>query len=132
MADSVFSYPVFCTICHNFCVLLFICTSFIHQKNHPTEFLFFLTTFILFTAIIFAASSVNNFEKLAKFANFELLQSLDINKRRHTKENFEILLFMCEVPSYSMSGWGCFKITRGFFLSAIGSVITYSLLIKEV
>lgn len=132
MADSVFSYPVFCLICNSFSQLLFICTWIIQKKNHPLEFISFLNIFILFITIIFSASSVNDLEKSAKFANFELVRSLDINERKQTKENFEILLLMCEVPSYSLSGWGCFKINRGFLLSAVGSIMTYSLLIKDL
>lgn len=130
--NSVFSYPIFVTICKIFTVFLI---NFRLAARHQVDiviFLFLLIDLITFTAITFAASAVNDLSERAKNNNVEILWCLDTNERSRAKEKFETLLLMCQAPAYSLDAWGCFQFTKGFYLSAIGCLMTYCFLINQM
>ena len=103
-------------------------------KNHysATDISMFVVNFALFTGITFAASSVNQTDKLAKESNLEVLRSLSRKDRKKTKESVEILSDICHAPAFALSGWNLFDYTTRFYLTAIGCLITYSLLIIKL
>lgn len=96
------------------------------------RFLFLLIDLISFTGITFAASAVNDLCERSKSNNVEILCHLDTNERSRAKEKFETLLLMCQSPCYSLNAWNCFQFSKGFYLSAIRCLMTYSLLLNQI
>lgn len=132
--NSNLACPAFLETAYNLCGMFFI--AFILLKcqtvNLPMSILLFVTNFILLTGMTFAASSVNLFDKSAKDINLEILRSLSRKDRNQLKESAEILSDACHAPSFALSGWHFFEYSRGFYLTAIGCLMTYSLLIIQI
>lgn len=129
--NSVLSFPIFlessCTYCGMLWVSLQICKS--PENVFVNDIFFLIFNLILFSATTFNASSVYEADKIAKRSNFTILRSLSNKVTKQTKQNVEILSQMCLFPPFALTGWNFFQFTRGFYLTALGCFVTYSLLI---
>lgn len=127
--NSVLSYPIFFSNSYNICGMFY---AFIIPKwaNVNIEIVSVLIlNFLAFTASTFAASAVNEADKIAKMTDLKLLQPFIVSDQQSTKTNIEILWQMCHEQPFALSGWNFFEYTRGLYLAAVGSMITYCLLV---
>lgn len=128
--NSVLSYPVFLSNIFNICGIFYAFIMMLKWKRIDLEiFSVLILNFTAFTASTFSASAVNEADKIAKLTDVKLLQSLIVSDKQRTKGSIEIFWQMCHEPPFSLSGWNFFEYTGGFYLTAVGTMITYSLLV---
>lgn len=129
--NSILSFPIFLESSYTYCGMLWVSlTIYKSPKNFFLNDIFYLIfNFIFFSATAFNASSVYEADKIAKKSNFTILRSLSNNDSKQTKQSIEILSQMCLFPPFALTGWDFFQFTRGFYLTALGCFVTYSLLI---
>ena len=109
--------------------IFFGTSSLLHSEL--SQKVIWLTTIssLLFSSIVLTASAVNDADKRAKIANIEMLCLLDSHERNLCKISIDILSQKFHGSAFALSAWGFFHFTRGFYLRAIGCLITYSVLI---
>ena len=132
MINSKLAFPAFLDCGFHAGTVLYDALNMFKNQYSATDISMFVIDFALFTGITFAASSVNQTDKLAKESNLEVLRSLSKRHRKKTKESVEILSDVCHAPAFALSGWNLFDYTTRFYLTAIGCLITYSLLIIKL
>lgn len=133
--NSLLSFPIFLESCYSACGVLWgLLMILMHQEDEiaAKDFLFSFTNFVLFTAISFASSAVNEIDKMAKKTNLKILRSLNKAERNKTKEGVEILSQTCHAPAFTLTGWNVFEYTKGFYLTALGCLTTYTLLVIDL
>lgn len=129
--NSILGFPIFLVSSYSACEILLSALK-IWESAHGVslrDITFLLSSFILFTAITFSASDVNEVDKRAKKSNIKILRSLSNKDRIQIKENIEGLPQMCYSPAFALTGWNIFEFTRSFYVTAVGCFVTYSLLI---
>ena len=100
---------------------------------HSIKKLFYTAiSFLLFTFITFSASAINEVDKTAKYTNIKILSLLSPEERNRMTTSFELLSQNFHAPAFAISGWGFFYLTKSFYLTAIGCLITYGLLLVNM
>lgn len=129
--NSIFSFPIFLESSYSYGGMLWVTLEIWKSPKDLflNDILFLIFNFILFSATTFNASSVYEADKIAKKSNFTILRSLSNKDSKQTKESVEILSQMCLFPPFALTGWNFFQFTRGFYLTAVGCFVSYSLLI---
>lgn len=132
--NSILSFPIFLQISYSFCGMLWVTLQVWKAPMNPylKDIFFVIFNFILFTATTFAASDVNEADKVAKKSNLKMLRSLSHKNSKQIKESVEILSQMCHSDPFALTAWSSFEFNRGFYLSAIACFATYSLLIVNL
>lgn len=129
--NSILSFPIFLQMSYSSCGMLWVTLQVwkapMSLSLKDTFFLIF--NFILFTATTFAASDVNEADKVAKKSNLKMLRSLSHKNSKQIKESVEILSQMCHSAPFALTAWNFFEFNRGFYLTALACFATYSLLI---
>lgn len=130
--NSVLSYPMFLSNIYNIFGIFyaFIVPGWVGVNPEILSGLIF--NFLAFTTFTFGASAVNEADKIAKMADLKFLQPFIVSNKQRTRANIEILWQMCHEQPFTLSGWNFFEYTRGFYLAAVGSMITYCLLVKNL
>lgn len=135
--ELIMSFPVFIVAfmdAQGIFIGLLLCMTNIEQfesVTKPSIFFSNLQNLVNLCAILFYASGVNERDTLARRSNVQLLGrcssvdilSLDKKINRLSASN---------EPPFVLTGWGFFKFTRTFILSALGCIMTYALLIINV
>ena len=126
--NSKLSFPVSLECCYISCGMFWVTFKICKESNEIfVRHIFFLAiNFILFTFIVFSASSVHEADKIAKKSNIRVLRLLSDTNR---KQDIEILSQMCHPFSFTLTGWDFFEFTRGLYLTTLGCFVTYYLLI---
>lgn len=129
--DSIMSFAIFVVLSCNVLGIFFGLTFFlkVEAATNTRSIVVLLYNFVTFALITIFASKVNTSDAFAKQVNTEALQKtplctgsaeLDIKVRFLDTGN--------ESP-FALSAWGFFHFTSSFFFVALGSIITYILLI---
>lgn len=129
--NLILGFPIFLGSSYNACDILLSVLK-IWKSGHDVVFRdisFLVNSFMLFTAISFTASDVNEVDKSAKNSNIKILRTLSSKDRSQIKESIDGLSQMCYSPPFALNGWDIFEFTKSFYVTAIGSFATYSLLI---
>lgn len=104
-------------------------------ESYQTAMVFvFLRALVSFLCVSLAASSVHEADKAAKEVNEEALKRVILFEGGR-KENFEEFTALCilnQNQPITLSAGGFFYFTKGMVLSAVGSVLTYSLLLLQI
>ncbi|GBN87552.1 hypothetical protein AVEN_233592-1 [Araneus ventricosus] len=139
--ENTMSLPIFLIEIGD-CIAMFYCfvkMDPFHQseerwflKNYSLSGQFFALRAVLsFLCVSLAASRVHEACKNAKDVQEEMMKKLIASDEEHKKE-FLLLLVTHNSPPFTLSAWGFFYFDRGLILSAIGSILTYSLLILQL
>lgn len=132
--NSVLSFPIFLN-CSVFAIAMFYMTITIISESKENEKIdlsvvcILITNFILFTAIVFTASTVYEADKEVKKSNIKILRSLSQEDRKEVKESIEVLSHIFYSPPFALTGWDIFEFTKTFYFTAAGCYLTYSLLL---
>lgn len=87
---------------------------------------------ISFCLISYMAGSVNQADRIAKDSNALILRN-NFPVSKLTKLDSKMnLLHENNKPPFALTAWGFFEFKRNFFLSAIGSLLTYTLLFINI
>ncbi|GFQ88619.1 hypothetical protein TNCT_526771 [Trichonephila clavata] len=99
------------------------------RKYVYSAIIYSVVNFVLVLYLMFAAAGVH--EKDKSFRNAVNLYYLKSSRRSDCYEpNFDIAI--SESESIAFSVFGYFKFTKGFILTSIGTLLTYSLLINQL
>lgn len=129
--NSILGFPIFLGTSYIACEILL---SGLKIWKFGYEILFrdiflFVRHFSLFTAVTFTASDVSEADNEAKNSHIQIMRTLTSEDRRQIKEDIEGLSQMCYSPPFVLRGWGFFEFTKRFYVTAIGCLTTYTLLI---
>lgn len=129
--NSTLGFPIFLGIGYSACAILLSAMNIWNYQDDVSvsTICFLLSSFILFTATVFAASAVNETDKKAKRSNIRILQSLSNKERSQLKESIVGLYQMCYSPPFALTGWDIFEFTKSFYVASFGCFATYALLI---
>ncbi|GBM41963.1 hypothetical protein AVEN_5409-1 [Araneus ventricosus] len=96
--------------------------------------IFFISfySFVSFMSVSLAASSVHEAGKKYKETEEKLLKNVLTSMQENDTSGQFLLLVAHENPPFILSAWGFFYFTKGLILVAVGSVLTYSLLIIQI
>ncbi|GBN88080.1 hypothetical protein AVEN_257817-1 [Araneus ventricosus] len=139
--ENTMSLPIFLIEIGD-CIAMFYCfvkMDPFHQseerwflKNYSLSGQFFALRAVLsFLCVSLAASRVHEACKNTKDIQEEMMKKIIVSDEKHKKE-FLLLLVTHNSPPFTLSAWGFFYFDRGLILSAIGSILTYSLLILQL
>ncbi|KAF8786125.1 hypothetical protein HNY73_007887 [Argiope bruennichi] len=139
--ESTMSFPIF-LIQMSDCIVMFY--SFVkldpfHQSGerwflkHYTFSLYFmaLKAVASFLCVSLAATRVHEACRVIKDEQEEMLKLVIISPDMHEKELL-LLLVNHNSPPFTLSAWSFFSFNRGMIMSAVGSILTYSLLILQL
>lgn len=129
--NTILGFPIFLSICYNACGFLL---SVLYIWNSPNgvnliTIRILISSFILFTEVAFAASSVNEVDKKAKRSNIRVLQAVSYKDRCQINEKIVGVSQMCYSAPFALTGWDIFEFTKGFYVTSVGYFATYTLLI---
>ncbi|GFT21442.1 uncharacterized protein NPIL_426611 [Nephila pilipes] len=85
-----------------------------------------------FLCINLAASDVHEASKNAKDVQKDMLKRILISGEKSDIQELVPFSVLHNYPPFVLTAWGVFRFTKGLFLSAFGSVLTYSLLIMQI
>ncbi|KAF8786127.1 hypothetical protein HNY73_007889 [Argiope bruennichi] len=91
-----------------------------------------ILSLISFLCVSFAASSIHEASKNAKEVQEKMLKRILTSRQQRNNQELLRLFITRTSPPFTLSAFGFFHFTRGMILSAVGSVLTYSLLIIQV
>ncbi|GFW11359.1 uncharacterized protein TNCV_3808791 [Trichonephila clavipes] len=141
--EKTMSFPIFLTEISDL-FEMFLGFTWLDSRNHLTDEHSWLTryaistcfsslrAFLFFLCISLAASGVHDASKKCKEVHETILKGALISKSTVSNRDILQLLIMHQSPTFKLSALGFFYFTKGFILSAIGSVLTYSLLIIQI
>ncbi|GBN33220.1 hypothetical protein AVEN_124245-1 [Araneus ventricosus] len=102
-------------------------------KNFSIGIVFDSTlSLVSFLCVSFAASSVHEASKNAKDVQEKMLKQILASGQQRNSHELLLLFVTHTNPPFTLSAFGFFYFTKGMILSAIGSVLTYSLLIIQI
>lgn len=132
--NSLLSYPIFLSTSNNALGVLLSFIILIKSNNGAIEIVLVLVmNFLAFTETTFEASAVHEADKINKINDKKLLQSLTFQDRfRNSKADIDNFWQMTHESPFTLSGWNFFEFTRGIYLTAVGTMITYTLLILQM
>lgn len=130
--NEIWSIPIL-AISSYYSVSIFHESLLIMKKDlNSTRILFTISYVICFTAFIMVSSSVNEMDKIAKKINIKMLCLLGEEDRRCASITVQVLSQVCHGPAFVFSGVSFFELTRSFYLTAVGCLVTYTLLIINI
>lgn len=132
--NSVLSFPIFlncsfCAIAMFYVTITIVSESKDNLQRDLTAIYALIINFIIFTATVFAASTVYEADKKVKKSNIKILRSLSKEARKEIKESIEVLSHILYSPPFALTGWDIFEFTKTFYFTAAGCYLTYSLLL---
>ena len=130
--NSNLSFPVFSLITYNALGILYGVTSMIKNDISIQQLLFSISNFTIFTGITIFASAVNEADKKAKTSNVNVVKRLILYDNYHVKTKMENLKQEFYTPPFVLTGWIFFEFTGNLYLTATGSIMTYSLLLANM
>lgn len=138
--ESTMSFPIFLVLLNNL-VDMFSLILQMDPFNSGRSFLrvfkigVYVKSFfslICFLGVSLSAAGVTAEDKKSQEENVDILRHFESNGVKNGRENFHLLWYMTCSKPFTLSAGGFFNFTRGFVLSTIGSVLTYSLLILNI
>lgn len=129
--ESLMSLPVFVTYV-SYMISLWMSVLFVTHEKDPVTYYLIVRSFLIITAISFAASGVSESDKAARESNLECFEELLETTDVHCLQKIAKYWRLNNAPPYTLSGWGCFAFTKGNYLSAVGYLVTYTLLIMSI
>lgn len=130
------SFLIFVAFTHAF--IIFTLFSFLTKRdtldNNKLDdpFIYLaMQSFVNLTAILFFASGVHEADILARDANDKILQRLSSENILELDKKITFLN-VNNKPAFSLTGWKFFSITRNFFFTSTGCILTYTLLIVNL
>ncbi|GFU47329.1 uncharacterized protein NPIL_82121 [Nephila pilipes] len=87
---------------------------------------------VSFLCINLAASDVHEASKYARDVQKDMLEWIIISGQKIDIPKLVHLSTIHNSPPFILSAWGVFNFTKGLFLIAFGTVLTYSLLIMQI
>ncbi|GFU47317.1 uncharacterized protein NPIL_82051 [Nephila pilipes] len=87
---------------------------------------------VSFLCISLAASEVHEASKKASDVQKDMLKRILISGEKSDIHKFVPFSIFCSNPPFILSAGGVFKFCKGLYLSALGAVLTYSLLIMQI
>lgn len=127
--ENVMSLPVLVAFLNM--SLQFFCNLYYILYTHESVIMRYYVTGYNFTAmtiIIAFATSVNEADIAAKKSIKNIFKMCIKSKTNLNVEDIAEFWTLSITPSFSLTGWGMFRFTKTFYLSAVGCVITYTLL----
>ncbi|GIY63073.1 hypothetical protein CDAR_563911 [Caerostris darwini] len=91
-----------------------------------------LFSLVSFLCVSLTASSVHEVSKECKNVQEIMLKQLLASNRKKDFKTVSVLLVALQSPPFILSAWGFFFFTKGLVLVALGSVMTYSLLLIQI
>lgn len=90
-----------------------------------------IVNFAYITLIFEAAESISEYDKIAKEFSLKILEKMLTNTHVSISKIFTIWRSN-NSPAFTLTAWRFFSFTRESYLSCLGTIITYSLLIKNL
>ncbi|GFQ76079.1 uncharacterized protein TNCT_674481 [Trichonephila clavata] len=87
---------------------------------------------VSFLCISFTASNIHEASKKTNEVQQDMLKRAFISGQKTDIHELVPISILYSNPPFILSAWGAFHFTRGIFLSALGSALTYSLLIMQI
>ncbi|GIY63067.1 uncharacterized protein CDAR_563881 [Caerostris darwini] len=91
-----------------------------------------LVSLVSFLCVSLTASSVHEASKECKNVQEIMLKQVLASNRKEDFKTLTLLLVAHQSPPFILSAWGFFYFSKGLVLVALGSVMTYSLLIIQI
>ncbi|GIY38332.1 uncharacterized protein CEXT_461671 [Caerostris extrusa] len=91
-----------------------------------------LVSLLSFLCVSLTASSVHEASKECKNVQEIMLKQVLASNRKEDFKTVTLLLVAHQSPPFILSAWGFFYFSKGLVLAALGSVMTYSLLIIQI
>ncbi|GFU47325.1 uncharacterized protein NPIL_82101 [Nephila pilipes] len=105
----------------------------LHIAKFATTVIFIsLRGIVSFLCISLAASDVYEASKYARDVQKDMLKRILRSEEKIDIRELVYLSMLHNTPPFILSAWGVFNFTKGLFLSAFGSILTYSLLIMHI
>ncbi|GIY05410.1 uncharacterized protein CDAR_462941 [Caerostris darwini] len=140
--ERVMSFPIFLvaiTDCTNMFNGFLWLDPFKQIKNissynkHSLSTLFMsLRAVASFLCVSLAASGVHEAIKSSQEVQKQILTRLLASGIERNSKDMLLLFVSSSSSPFCLTGWGFFHFTKGFVLTAIGSILTYSLLILQI
>ncbi|GFU47333.1 uncharacterized protein NPIL_82141 [Nephila pilipes] len=92
----------------------------------------FLRALLSFLFVAVAASSVHEASKNAKDIQQRMTKRILASEENNNNKDIFLLLVSNDSPPLILTAWGFFPFNRGLIFSAIGTVLTYSLLMMHI
>ncbi|GBN91599.1 hypothetical protein AVEN_11814-1 [Araneus ventricosus] len=101
-------------------------------KNHAPAVIFhFLRALLSFLWVSLAASSLHEASKTTKEVQEKIMKEMIISDEANSKQLLRLFV-VHNSPAFTLSAWGFFHFSKGMVLAAVGSILTYSLLILQI
>ncbi|GIY63069.1 uncharacterized protein CDAR_563891 [Caerostris darwini] len=91
-----------------------------------------LISLVSFLSVSLTASSVHEASKECKNVQEIVLKQVLASNRKKDFKTVTLLFLAHQSRPFILSAWGCFYFTKGLVLVALGSVMTYSLLLIQI
>lgn len=96
-----------------------------------TQNLFMYLQISLFVVAVFLASEIHNSDVSLKLRMRDVAFQLSLNPENSSCADL-LLRFLDSKPVITFTAWKMFNFTRTFFLTSVGALLTYSLLIAQI
>ncbi|GIY63055.1 uncharacterized protein CDAR_563801 [Caerostris darwini] len=135
--ENALSFPIFFSqfadfadIFYGFVVLdISKLSSFVENVSFSTLY-FSMTSSLSFLCVCLAASAVHEASKYSKETHKKMVKLFLTS--RQGREDLILLFDLQNNPAFVLTAWSFFNFTRSLILSAMGCILTYSLLIVQV
>lgn len=134
--ESAISLEMFFMSCYQYSISYQIISTLYDSRNSIDTimkiqvYLLYLQV-LLFAATVFAASEVQNRDISLKVKIRGLIFELSLSTENLKSADF-LSRFLDSKPTITFSAWKMFSFTRTFFITSIGVILTYSILILQV
>lgn len=130
--ESTMNFPAFLILFKEAQAFFFIIYSLKSTPQIPIFSFFILShNLVCFVLLPIFAATVNEADIFVKNNNLNLLQKISAEELSALDMKFT-LLNMNKESAFVLTAWRFFNFTRSFFLSALGSIITYALLMTDI
>lgn len=130
--ESTFSLPIFIAFSSNLANLLLSILIFKRgEENIPSVCMAVINTVALSLTML-SASSVHEADKTAKEENLDCLETMIKPCRCIQFKEIMKLWRTNNSQAFSLSAWGFFSFTKGLYLTSMGCMVTYILLLVNM
>ncbi|GFY58088.1 uncharacterized protein TNIN_368771 [Trichonephila inaurata madagascariensis] len=141
--EKIMSLPIFLIVSSDFTAMMYgvIRTDPLSQLTDyyeriqvyiPAITFVALQGMVSFLCISLAASNVHEASKKANEVLQDMLKRVLVSGQKRDIHELVPISILYSNPPFILSAWGVFHFTRGIFLAALGSILTYSLLITQI
>ncbi|GFY58092.1 hypothetical protein TNIN_368811 [Trichonephila inaurata madagascariensis] len=85
-----------------------------------------------FSCVSLAASSINVADRTAKEAHKEMWKRVSASTRNEDVNKLVLSVVARHGPPFVLTAWSFYPFTKGLVLAALGSIMTYSLLVLQI